>query len=200
MFNPCDFRDLLTVKNQLESPNDHIQQHCVYASYRRIRHTFQSTLESFQTDAYLSAYGKEVGSFYHFDTNPKHTKNRLTTTTDLNIISNKFQSQVVGTLVHLPHNYRTRYNIPQDGHLGHTILNPKPKTGPKLVIGSNILDISDANNPIPLYSNKLSPKFDKLNKNNTNKKPNISPKTPTPKDKPNIKFHQHPKTNPSPKN
>ena len=165
MFNSADLSDQYVVQNILELPDDVIQDFDVFAAYKRIRHNVVNGIETFQTDKYIAEHGTRVGIFYDFNTNPTHTKSKLVSNVRLNLIANKFNSEISGTFLELPSNHKNRLEIDISGHLGHKISKQKKLPKPVAVRGASIWDVSNHKTPSPLYKNEKS--VNRGNINNT---------------------------------
>ena len=156
MYNIADLSDQYVVQNVLEFPDDAIQDFDVFSAYKRIRHTFVTNIEQFQTDQYLVQNGTLIGIFYDLSTNPTHSKSKLISNVNLNLFSNRFKTDVSGTFLELPSNHRNRRELDICGHLGHKIHKQKQLPRPVSVRGASVWDVSNHRTPSPLY--KKEPK------------------------------------------
>ena len=151
MFNIADLSDQYVIQNVREFPDDAIQEFDVFSSYKRIRHAIVNSIENFQTDQYLVQNGTLVGIFYDLNTNPSHSKTKLITNAKLNLISNRFKSEVSGTFLDLPNNHRNRLELDISGHRGHKTTLTKQLPKPVSIRGASIWDVSNHLTPSPVY-------------------------------------------------
>ena len=151
MFNIADLSDQYVVQNIREFPDDAIQEFDVFSAYKRIRHAIVSSIENFQTDQYLVQNGTLVGIFYDLNTNPTHSKTKLITNAKLNLISNRFKSEISGTFLDLPNNHRNRLELDICGHRGHKTTLTKQLPKPVSIRGASIWDVSNHLTPSPVY-------------------------------------------------
>ena len=165
MFNIADLSDQYVVQNVLEFPDDAVQDFDVFSAYKRIRHSIVTNIEKFQTDNYLVQNGTLVGVFYDLSTNPSHTKTKLLSNVNLNLISNRFKSEVSGTFLDLPINHRNRVELDICGHRGHKVSKVKQLPKPVSIRGASIWDISNHLTPSPVY--RKSPPKSKVGQNTT---------------------------------
>ena len=149
----CSVFDMDNNRTEFPDPSDAIQDFDIFTAYKRIRHAFVSQIEQFQTDGYIAQNGTLIGLFYDLGSNPKHSQSKLITNVKLNLISNKYKSEVCGTFLDLPHNHRNRLEIDLGGHMGHNFCKKKTLPRPIAVRGASLWDVSDHKTPSPIYSN-----------------------------------------------